>query len=106
MPEPLPSSSSLWQAPNLWITPHFAGDTVKGGRASIDLFCENLRFTSRRRRSLPNFVELRSQRREAVGRAERYFSVLHPPYAGSLATMAAKASTSWGVGASASPLRH
>jgi phosphoglycerate dehydrogenase-like enzyme len=42
-PEPLPSDSPLWNAPNLWITPHVAGDTVEGRQAAIDLLCENLR---------------------------------------------------------------
>jgi phosphoglycerate dehydrogenase-like enzyme len=42
-PEPLASASPLWNAPNLWITPHVAGDTVEGRQAAIDLLCENLR---------------------------------------------------------------
>jgi phosphoglycerate dehydrogenase-like enzyme len=41
-PEPLPGDSPLWRTPNLWITPHIAGDTVEGRRAAVDLLCENL----------------------------------------------------------------
>ena len=41
-PEPLPSDSPLWRAPNLLITPHVSGDTPEGWQRGIDLFCGNL----------------------------------------------------------------
>jgi phosphoglycerate dehydrogenase-like enzyme len=41
-PEPLPPGDPLWNAPNLWITPHVSGDTPEGWRRCIDLFCANL----------------------------------------------------------------
>lgn len=40
--EPLPSSSPLWSAPNLLITPHTAGETQKYEDNVIDLLLENL----------------------------------------------------------------
>jgi phosphoglycerate dehydrogenase-like enzyme len=40
--EPLPPGSPLWSAPNLWVTPHIAGNTPDCWERSIDLFCGNL----------------------------------------------------------------
>ena len=40
--EPLPSSSPLWSAPNLFITPHTAGETQKYEDNVVDLLLENL----------------------------------------------------------------
>jgi phosphoglycerate dehydrogenase-like enzyme len=42
-PEPLPPESPLWNAPNVWITPHTSGDTDEGWQRGMDLFCSNLR---------------------------------------------------------------
>ncbi|TML81761.1 MAG: D-2-hydroxyacid dehydrogenase [Actinobacteria bacterium] len=62
-PEPLPSDSPLWNAPNLWITPHVAGDTVEGRQAAIDLLCENLRFYVRGEADrMTNLVDVRAHR--------------------------------------------
>jgi len=62
-PEPLPSDSPLWNAPNLWITPHVAGDTVEGRQAAIDLLCENLRFYVRGKADrMTNLVDVRAHR--------------------------------------------
>lgn len=40
--EPLPESSSLWMTPNVFITPHSAGETQKYEDNVIDLLLENL----------------------------------------------------------------
>ena len=40
--EPLPESSALWSAPNVFITPHSAGETQKYEDNVIDLLVENL----------------------------------------------------------------
>lgn len=40
--EPLPPQSPLWEAPNLWITPHSAGDFPRLLDVSIQLFAENV----------------------------------------------------------------
>lgn len=40
--EPLPSSSPLWTVPNLFITPHTAGETQRYEENVIDLLLENL----------------------------------------------------------------
>jgi phosphoglycerate dehydrogenase-like enzyme len=60
-PEPLPSDSPLWNVPNLWITPHVAGDTVEGGQAAIDLLCDNLRlYVNGAAELMANIVDLRA----------------------------------------------
>ena len=41
--EPLPTESPLWEAPNLILTPHFAGVSGHRLRRLTKLFCENLR---------------------------------------------------------------
>ncbi len=41
--EPLPAESPLWDAPNLILTPHFAGFSAHRLRRLTKLFCENLR---------------------------------------------------------------
>jgi len=41
--EPLPQESQLWDAPNLVITPHIAGDTGRYTDLVVELFTENLR---------------------------------------------------------------
>lgn len=40
--EPLPASSQLWKAPNVFITPHTAGETRKYEDNVLDLLLENL----------------------------------------------------------------
>jgi phosphoglycerate dehydrogenase-like enzyme len=40
--EPLPASSPLWQAPNLWITPHMAGGFPEILDETTRLFAENV----------------------------------------------------------------
>ena len=40
--EPLPAASPLWSAPNLWLTPHVAGNTPECWDRSVELFCGNL----------------------------------------------------------------
>jgi phosphoglycerate dehydrogenase-like enzyme len=42
-PEPLPEDHPLWRAPNVIITPHFAGDTPGAERAAWALCGEQLR---------------------------------------------------------------
>jgi len=42
-PEPLPPSSTLWDRPNVIITPHVAGQAAWRIDAMTDLFCRNLR---------------------------------------------------------------
>ena len=41
--EPLPTDSPLWDIPNLVISPHCSGVYEGWGRASFDLFLENLK---------------------------------------------------------------
>jgi len=41
--EPLPKENPLWEAPNLIITPHIAGDTIDYGQLVFELFAENLK---------------------------------------------------------------
>ena len=40
--EPLPSDSRLWDAPNVVITPHTAGDSSEKERRCIEILRENL----------------------------------------------------------------
>lgn len=40
--EPLPPDSPLWDAPNLFLTPHISGEMPIGRERSIELFCKNL----------------------------------------------------------------
>jgi len=40
--EPLPNDSPLWDAPNLVITPHIAGNTERYDQLVLDLFLTNL----------------------------------------------------------------
>jgi phosphoglycerate dehydrogenase-like enzyme len=40
--EPLPSDSSLWDAPNLLMTPHVSGDLVDHRVRTARFFCEQL----------------------------------------------------------------
>jgi len=42
-PEPLSADDPLWDAPNLWLTPHTSGDSDEGWQRGMDLFCSNLR---------------------------------------------------------------
>ena len=56
--EPLPAESRLWDAPNLIITPHTAGDSSEKERRCIEILRENLlRYTSGE--SLLNVVDKR-----------------------------------------------
>jgi phosphoglycerate dehydrogenase-like enzyme len=41
--EPLPSSSPLWELPNVIVTPHTSWSSARVLDRSIDLFCDNLR---------------------------------------------------------------
>ena len=41
--EPLPPTSSLWEMPNVIITPHVGAQSAKGVDDSTDFFCKNLR---------------------------------------------------------------
>jgi phosphoglycerate dehydrogenase-like enzyme len=41
--EPLPPESPLWQAPNLFVSPHLAGDAYGWQECVLDLFADNLR---------------------------------------------------------------
>lgn len=52
--EPLPDSSLLWTAPNVFITPHSAGETQKYEDNVIDLLMENLARLSRGETQLKN----------------------------------------------------
>ncbi len=40
--EPTPPESPVWDAPNLWLTPHISGNTLACWERSIDLLCANL----------------------------------------------------------------
>jgi len=40
--EPLPPDSPLWDAPNLLITPHLAGDSREKEHRCVEILCENL----------------------------------------------------------------
>jgi phosphoglycerate dehydrogenase-like enzyme len=58
-PEPLPAENPLWNAANIWITPHVSGDTREGWQRGIDLFCANLRlFLDGRPERMGNIVDL------------------------------------------------
>lgn len=52
--EPLPDSSPLWTAPNVFITPHSAGETQKYEDNVVDLLMENLARLSRGETQLKN----------------------------------------------------
>jgi D-3-phosphoglycerate dehydrogenase len=41
--EPLPTSSKLWDQPNIIITPHVGGQSARRIDDMTDFFCENLR---------------------------------------------------------------
>ena len=41
--EPLPPSSRLWDMPNVILTPHVGGQSVRRADDVTDFFCENLR---------------------------------------------------------------
>ena len=45
VPEPLPADDPLWEAPNLFLTPHVSGNMTMGWTRSrcVELFCEDLR---------------------------------------------------------------
>jgi phosphoglycerate dehydrogenase-like enzyme len=60
-PEPLPAESELWDAPNLWLTPHVSGDTREGWRRGMEFFCANLRlFLDGRVERMGNVVDMRA----------------------------------------------
>jgi phosphoglycerate dehydrogenase-like enzyme len=57
--EPLPADSPLWDAPNLWLTPHVAGCSDEGWDRTIELFCANLRqYAAGRPHAMGNLVDL------------------------------------------------
>lgn len=59
-PEPLPADDALWDAPNLFLSPHTAGDTPEGWQRGIDLFCSNLGlYLAGRPEHMGNIVDLR-----------------------------------------------
>ena len=41
--EPLPASSKLWDMPNIFITPHIAGNPTEYTRRALEIFLENLK---------------------------------------------------------------
>jgi D-3-phosphoglycerate dehydrogenase len=41
--EPLPPSSRLWNIPNVILTPHVGGQSLRRADDVTDFFCENLR---------------------------------------------------------------
>ena len=60
-PEPLPPESELWDAPNLWLTPHISGDTQQGWQQGIDFFCANLRhYVAGHPERMGNLVDMRA----------------------------------------------
>jgi phosphoglycerate dehydrogenase-like enzyme len=56
--EPLPTTSRLWEFPNVIITPHVAGQSSRRADRMTRLFCENLR-RFQRKRPLINVVDKR-----------------------------------------------
>lgn len=57
--EPLPADSSLWNAPNLWLTPHVAANTPASWDRSVDLLCANLaEFLAGRPERMANIVDM------------------------------------------------
>lgn len=57
--EPLDSSSPLWGAPNLWITPHMSGGTIESRKRALDVFIRNLaRYLAGDLELLENVVDL------------------------------------------------
>jgi D-2-hydroxyacid dehydrogenase (NADP+) len=54
--EPLPATSALWQAPNVFITPHTAGETQRYEDNVLDLLMENLARLGRGEAELKNGV--------------------------------------------------
>ena len=56
--EPLPSTSELWDVPNLIVTPHLAGSSVEKDRRCVEILRENIgRF--QRGETLVNLVDKR-----------------------------------------------
>jgi glyoxylate/hydroxypyruvate reductase A len=57
--EPLPTDSSLWNAPNLWLTPHVAANTPASWDRSVELLCANLaEFLAGRPERMANIVDM------------------------------------------------
>jgi phosphoglycerate dehydrogenase-like enzyme len=57
--EPLPGDSPLWDAPNLWLTPHVSGNTPAAWDRSVELLCKNLaEFLAGRPRRMANVVDM------------------------------------------------
>jgi phosphoglycerate dehydrogenase-like enzyme len=57
--EPLPETSELWRAPNLWITPHMSGGTLESRDRAFDLLVANLsRYLSGRLDEMANVVDV------------------------------------------------
>jgi phosphoglycerate dehydrogenase-like enzyme len=57
--EPLPAESPLWDAPNLWLTPHISGNTPAAWDRIVDLLCTNLaEYVAGRPRRMANIVDL------------------------------------------------
>ncbi len=54
--EPLPAASTLWKAPNVFITPHTAGETQRYEDNVLDLLMENLARLERGEAELKNGV--------------------------------------------------
>jgi phosphoglycerate dehydrogenase-like enzyme len=57
--EPLPEDDPLWDAPNLWLTPHVSGNTPAAWDRSVELLCANLaEFVAGRPRRMANLVDM------------------------------------------------
>jgi phosphoglycerate dehydrogenase-like enzyme len=60
--EPLPADSPLWDAPNLWLTPHVAANTPASWDRSVELLCANVtEFLAGRPRRMANLVDMAQQ---------------------------------------------
>ena len=60
--EPLPVDSPLWDAPNLWLTPHVAANTPASWDRSVELLCANLtEFLAGRPERMANLVDMARQ---------------------------------------------
>jgi phosphoglycerate dehydrogenase-like enzyme len=60
--EPTPSDSPLWDAPNLWLTPHISGNTHACWERSIELLCANLaQYAAGQPQRMANLVEISAQ---------------------------------------------
>jgi phosphoglycerate dehydrogenase-like enzyme len=57
--EPTSPDSPLWDAPNLWLTPHISGNTRACWERSIELLCANLAvYAAGRPQRMANLIEI------------------------------------------------